>query len=83
MTDEELETAYQDVIDEYVGFEVDWDDPPGPASIALERMINNYDVESANIASESIDDLSVSYVTDKAFDATTISMLNTIRQLKW
>jgi len=83
MTDEELRTAYQSVIDEYVGFEVDWTDPPGPAAIALERMINNYGLDNAGVASESIDDLSVSYVTDKAFDATTISMLNTIRKLKW
>ena len=83
MTDAEIETALQEYIDEYVGYEIDWTDPPGSASLALDRMKDNIASGKVGIGSESIGDYSVSYVTSQAFDSTTLSFLKEIRKLKW
>jgi len=80
MADEE---AYKEYIDEYLGYEIDWTAPPGPAKLALDRMLENAERDNANVESESIGDYSVTYVADQAFDTTTANMLNQIRELKW
>ncbi len=77
-----LEDDYKEYIDEYVGHEIDWTDPPGPAQLALDRMLENAEKQS-NVQAESIGDYSVTYTASQAMDATTANMLNTIRQLKW
>ncbi|MFP4015802.1 MAG: hypothetical protein ACLFUI_02110 [Halanaerobiales bacterium] len=83
MTDEEMRDACRDFIDEYVGFEIDWDDPPGPATLALERMKKSLDPEMAGVATESIDDLSRSFLNYAGIDPATLQLLNTIRKMKW
>lgn len=83
MTDEEIKEAYQSTIDEYVGFEVDWTAPPGPAAIALESLITNHDPGGDAVVSESIDDLSQSYESKKDYYENVMKPLNTIRQFKW
>lgn len=83
MTEEELEAAYQETIDEHVGFDIDWTDPPGPAAIALESLMENHDPASDNVKSESIDDLSQSFGSKKEFYNDVMKPLNHIRKLKW
>lgn len=83
MTEEEIEAAYQNYIDEYVGYEIDWDNPPGPAAIALESLIENHDPENDNVISESIDDLSQSFGSKKEFYENVMKPLHTIRRFKW
>ena len=77
-----MEDDYKDYIDEWVGYEIDWTDPPGPAQLALDRMLKNAEKQS-NVQAESIGDYSVTYTASQAMDATTANMLKTIRKLKW
>lgn len=79
LTEEERKEAFQDFIDNYVGYEIDWDNPPGPAAIALEQMQKEYD--NAGVRSESIDDLSQSFTEDISGHVKTA--LQSIRKLKW
>lgn len=83
MTDEEIKTAYQDIIDEYVGYDIDWDNPPGAAAIVLESLIENHDPASDRVISESIDDLSKSFGSKDEFYNSVMKPLNDIRKLKW
>jgi hypothetical protein len=83
MTDEEIEAAYQSTIDEYVGYEIDWNNPPGEAAIALESLIENHDPGEDNVLSESIDDLSQSFGSKKDFYESVMKPLHNIRQFKW
>jgi hypothetical protein len=83
MTDEEFEAAYQDIIDGYVGYEIDWANPPGEAAIALESLIENHDPGEDNVLSESIDDLSQSFGSKKDFYESVMKPLHNIRQFKW
>lgn len=78
-----IEQQYQSYIEEYVGFEIDWSNPPGPAAIALESLIENHDPAEDNVQSESIDDLSVSYGSKAEFYKSVMKPLNTIRKFKW
>ena len=83
MTDEEVEAAYQDIIDGYVGYEIDWTNPSGEAAIVLESLIANHDPGDDNVIAESIDDLSQSYESKKNFYESVMKPLHNIRRLKW
>ena len=83
MTDAELKETYQNFIDEYVGFEIDWNNPPGPAALALESLETNHEPSGDNIQSEKIDDLSISYGSKAEFYKNVMQPLNTIRKMKW
>mgnify|MGYP006301059881 CR=1 FL=1 len=83
MTDEEIKTAYKDIIEEHVGFEIDWEKPPGAAAIALESLIENHDPAEDNVISESIDDMSQSFESKSNFYNNVMKPLNDIRKLKW
>ena len=83
MTDAEVEAAYQDIIDGYVGFEIDWTNPPGEAAIVLESLIANHDPVNYNVIAESIDDLSQKKKNKKNFYESVMKPLHNIRRLKW
>lgn len=83
MTETEIESAYQSYIDEYVGYAIDWTDPPGPAALALESLITNHDPSADNVTAESIDDLSQSFGSKADFYRNVMKPLHTIRQFKW
>lgn len=83
MTEQEIEDAYKNYIEEYVGFTIDWTSPPGPAALALESLIANHDPSGDNVTSESIDDLSQSYGSKADFYKNVTQPLNTIRRMKW
>ena len=83
MTEEEFETALQDSIDEYVGYEIDWTNPPGPAKIVLERLKNSLDPENAGVSTEKIDDLQQSFLNYAGIDPASLQLLNSIRKMKW
>jgi hypothetical protein len=83
MTEEEIKNAYQDIIDGYVGYEIDWTSPPGEAAIVLESLIANHSPGDDNILSESIDDLSQSFGNKKDFYESVMKPLHNIRRFKW
>ena len=83
MTEEEKKEAYKDIIEEYIGYEIDWEDPPGTATIALESLMENHNPAEDNVKSESIDDLSRSYGSKKEFYDSVLSPLKDIRKLSW
>ena len=83
MTEEEKKEAYKDIIEEYIGYEIDWEDPPGAATITLESLMENHNPESDRVTSESIDDLSRSYESKAEFYNSVMKPLRDIRKLKW
>ena len=83
MTEEEREESYKDIIEKYANVEIDWDNPPGAASIALESLMENHNPESDRVTSESIDDLSRSYESKAEFYNSVMKPLRNIRKLKW
>ena len=83
MTEEEKKEAYKDIIEEYIGYEIDWEDPPGAATITLESLMENHNPAEDNVKSESIDDLSRSYGSKKEFYDSVLSPLKDIRKLSW
>lgn len=83
MTEEEREESYKDIIEKYANVEIDWDNPPGAASIALESLMENHNPAEDNVKSESIDDLSRSYGSKKEFYDSVLSPLKDIRKLSW
>ena len=82
MTDEEYKAAAEKAIEEYTGLDIDWEDPPGSAELALNRMLDYKDIP-AGTASESIDDLSKSYINNIGLDPIIKEWLHSIRKLKW
>ena len=82
MTDEEYEAAAEKAIEEYTGLDINWEDPPGSAELALNRMLDYNDIP-AGTATESIDDLSKSYINNIGLDPVIKELLQNIRKLKW
>jgi len=83
MADEKTEKAYKDWIENEVGFDIDWDDPPGPAYIALQSLLSNHDTEGERVISESIDDISRTFESQDQFFKSVMKPLYSIRKLKW
>lgn len=83
MTEEEVKKAYQDWIDDYVGYEIDWTNPPGAAAIALESLIENHEPTEDKVVSESIDDMSKTYESRQDFYNNVMKPLHSIRKMKW
>ncbi|MTI62177.1 MAG: hypothetical protein FH762_19700 [Firmicutes bacterium] len=81
LTDEEKREASKKFIEDYTGLSVDWDNPPGAATLALDRLMD-YDTP-AGVASEQIDDLSKTYINYAGLDPVIRDLLNSIRKLKW
>ena len=81
LTEEEKKEAFKKWIEEHVGFEIDWLDPPGAATIALDRLMS-YDAPPG-VASEKIDDLAQSYISYAGLDPVTRDFLKEIRKVKW
>ncbi len=81
LTDEERRDAAKKFIEEYTGLTIDWDNPPGTATLALDRLMD-YDV-STGVASEQIGDISRSFINYAGLDPVLLDLLNSIRKLKW
>ena len=82
MTEEERKEAAQKAIEEYTNLDIDWDDPPGSATLALDRLMDYEDIP-AGMSSESIDDLSKTYINYAGLDPVIKDLLNSIRKLDW
>jgi len=81
LTEEEKREHCKKWIEEHTNRDIDWDDPPSGAAIALERLVE-YD-PTPGVGQEQIDDVQTSYISYQGLDPVTLQYLQDIKKLDW